>query len=128
MLHQGMNLEVNKDGQITKVFVIHTDMSHFNFFDEGSMSLIGLNGNPSYYSINRWKDYDTIEKKDYKLTDHQIRIVQMIADSKTNAMIAEELNLSIDTIKTHRKKLLKNTGKATMYELVSDCYMKGIIS
>ena len=33
MLHQGMNLEVNEFGQITKVFVVHTEMSHVTFYD-----------------------------------------------------------------------------------------------
>lgn len=128
MLHQGMNMEVNEFGQITKVFVVHTEMSDVTFYDKDSMSLIGINGNPSYYSLNNWKNIETLENINYELTDHQKRLVKLIAEGKSNKEIAQFLEISEETVKSTRKKLLKKTNKANMFELISDCYTRGYIT
>ncbi len=127
MLHQGMNMEVNDFGQITKVYVVHTEMSDVSFYDKDSMSLIGYNGLPSYYSLNNWKDVEQLPNVNYSLTNNQINLVNLIAKGKTNKDISEIQGTSIETIKSTRKKLLKKTNKANMFELISDCFAKGHI-
>ena len=128
MLHQGMNMEVNEFGQLTKVYVVHTEMSDVTFYDKDSMSLIGFNGLPSYYSLNNWKDVEQLPNVNYSLTTNQVNLIKLIAEGKSNKEISDLLGTSVETIKSTRKKLLKKTSKANMFELISDCFAKGHIS
>lgn len=51
-----------------------------------------------------------VAKENLKLTDRQRQIVTLIAQGKTNAEIANELNLSVRTIESHRARLMKAAG------------------
>ncbi len=42
-----------------------------------------------------------------QLTEREKEIAQLITDGLSNAMIAKKLNISIQTVNTHRKKIFK---------------------
>ena len=48
----------------------------------------------------------------FKLTDYQLRVVELIALGKSNKEIARDLGLSSDTIRCHVKKALRYTQTA----------------
>ncbi len=52
------------------------------------------------------------------LTDRERLILRRIADGRTTPLIATELNLSPETIKWHRKRLLAKFSAATSAEMV----------
>jgi DNA-binding NarL/FixJ family response regulator len=57
-------------------------------------------------------------KKLYNLTDREIEIVQQIAEGKTSKQIADLLFISVHTVETHRRNILKKTGKHNIDELI----------
>ena len=44
------------------------------------------------------------------LSRRELEVLSLILDGKTNKEIAEELFISFDTVKTHRKNILQKTG------------------
>jgi DNA-binding NarL/FixJ family response regulator len=61
------------------------------------------------------------------LSQGEIEIVELISQGFTNSMIAKALFLSIHTISTHRKNILKKIGVKKSSELVMYVVKTGII-
>lgn len=54
-------------------------------------------------------------------------ILQYIAQGLDSHEIAEKLFLSVHTVNTHRRNILKKTGKRTTHEIVMDLMEKGVL-
>lgn len=61
------------------------------------------------------------------LSQREIEIVELISKGYTNSRIAEKLFLSVHTISTHRKNILKKIGVNKSSELVMYAIKTGII-
>ena len=61
------------------------------------------------------------------LTTRECEIVSLIAHGLPNAAIVDKLALSINTVKTHRKNILKKTGVNKSYELIRYAYNYGLV-
>jgi DNA-binding NarL/FixJ family response regulator len=57
-----------------------------------------------------------------QLTTRELEILTLIADGYTNKKIADKLNLSTNTIKTHRQRLLSKTGTHNTAELLKAAF------
>ncbi len=53
-----------------------------------------------------------------QLTKRENEIAQLITDGLSNAMIAKKLNISIQTVNTHRKKIFKKLEVHKAAELI----------
>jgi DNA-binding NarL/FixJ family response regulator len=84
-----------------------------------------VNSGGVYFSFEAGKIYKaTLEKKSRQpvLTKREREIVKLIAEGFTNAQIARQLFISIDTVDTHRKNLytklnIKNTALLIRYAM-----------
>jgi DNA-binding NarL/FixJ family response regulator len=84
-----------------------------------------VNSGGVYFSFEAGKIYKTtLEKNSHQpvLTKREKEIVKLIAEGLTNAQIAQQLFLSVDTVDTHRKNLytklnVKNTALLIRYAL-----------
>lgn len=62
------------------------------------------------------------------LTDREKEVLQMIAEGKSTKDVANILNLSVDTIKTHRNHILQKLNLHSSVDLVLYAVRKKIIS
>lgn len=108
LLQEYQALEVNKEGYWAKSIVRHTllnddcssyDESHFKIFDKEQ----GV--------------YLDLENK-LNLTKREYEIIQLIKDGLTSKEISNTLNLSTNTIQTHRKNILNKTQTHSFIELI----------
>ena len=61
------------------------------------------------------KDHD---KKEYDLTDREKEVLSMLVSSHTNKQIASKLNLSENTVKTHRRNIHTKFGVSNLLGMV----------
>lgn len=61
------------------------------------------------------KDHD---KKEYDLTDREKEVLSMLVSSHTNKQIASKLNLSENTVKTHRRNIYTKFGVSNLLGMV----------
>ena len=61
------------------------------------------------------------------LTSRQQQILTLIATELTTAQIAEALSLSVPTVETHRRNLLRKAGVRSLAGLVKEAMRQGLI-
>jgi DNA-binding CsgD family transcriptional regulator len=59
-----------------------------------------------------------------KLTHREKQIIQKVAEGLTSQQIAEHFNLSIHTVRTHRKNVMKRLNLKRSAQLVYMLYAK----
>lgn len=96
-------------------FHIHTDITHIKPEGIPRFSIIGLDGEPSYYNI---QDTEVFTKSYDLFTRREREILKLIVEGKNSKTIAEELYISLHTVSTHRKNILKKAGAKTPLDLV----------
>jgi len=78
---------------------------------------------------NLFKPYTETENRDEnEISDREKVILALVAKGKTNKEIAEELNLSIHTVVTHRKNITHKLGIKSISGLTVYAIFNGLIS
>ena len=62
------------------------------------------------------------------LTEREIEIIKLVADGKSNNEIADNLFISIHTVHSHKKNMLKKLNLKNSVELISMAYKNKLIS
>ncbi len=68
------------------------------------------------------------EEKVYPLTNRETEILRLIVQGNINKEIAERLNISLNTVLTHRKNIIAKTGIKTVSGLTFYSIRNGLIS
>lgn len=68
----------------------------------------------------RWRQTELglLRKRRSRLTEREIQVMELIALGKLNKQIAAELGVSENTIKVHRRHIMKKMGAANFADLV----------
>jgi DNA-binding NarL/FixJ family response regulator len=67
-------------------------------------------------------------ERDYALTARELEILQLIVDGKTNKEIANQLNLSANTVAVHRANMMDALGLHKTAELVVYAIRNGLVN
>lgn len=133
-LLQTVTLKVDNKGALLKVFGSHTDVSHLMPENSYRLSLVGLEGEPSYINLDVFSRtvLDTFIPVSYQtasspFSQRELQIIRLLANGMDTSAIAETLHISPQTVTTHRKKILKKSGCANTNRLVAECVRHGYI-
>jgi DNA-binding CsgD family transcriptional regulator len=123
LLHQIVPIEYDETS-FYRSLVLHTDITHIKPTGIPSFSIIGMGNEPSYYNIQ-----DTLNITELKiiLTKKEREILKLIVQKKSSREIAEVLYISVHTVNTHRKNILKKTNATTLLELIGKVIKEGWI-
>ena len=67
------------------------------------------------------------EIKEYHLTPREIQIINLISQGCSNKQIGEKLCISINTVQTHRKRVLKKVKCQGTAELTNFAFSRGLL-
>jgi DNA-binding CsgD family transcriptional regulator len=121
--HQALMLTMDDDGGYGKSLNINTRIDHLSNLNTYKISLIGLNGEPSFMNLSLdEKNLGAIE-----FSKREIDIIKLVSDGLSNSKIAEKLFISILTVKKHRNNILGKSEAKNTAELIKNCFLQGII-
>jgi DNA-binding CsgD family transcriptional regulator len=63
----------------------------------------------------------------HDLSDRELEILNLIAKGMGSEQIADKLSLSVNTVNTHRRNMLKKTRKSTTHDLVVELQEQGVL-
>jgi hypothetical protein len=100
---------------------IHTNIDWFKKCKHGYHYYLGNN-----LTNFRYPD-DELLMINSPFSDREFEIIKLIASGMSSEEIAEKIFLSVHTINTHRRNILKKSGKATLSELIYDLLDRGVL-
>ena len=103
---------------------IQTDITHIKKDGIPCFSLIGLDGEPSFYNI---QDLEVFTKSYDLFTKREREILKEIVEGKSSKTIASDLNISLHTVNTHRKHILIKANCKSPIDLVTKVINEGLI-
>ena len=97
------------NSNITIIDISQEKADYFNYYLIGGMLCISLGVIISITIFNKPKAEGKIDPLE-RLTNQEKKIVDLISEGKTNKEIANELAVSLSTIKTHTNNIYKKLG------------------
>ncbi|WP_114751358.1 LuxR C-terminal-related transcriptional regulator [Pleomorphovibrio marinus] len=126
--HQSLILTVDDNGNFSKSINIHTNINHLVQENSHRFSMIGLGDNPSYLNLEVFSDEDDRKALENGIfTGREIEVIKLIADGVSTNGIANQLSISTETVKSHRKNILRKSGCTSSTELVARGVSEGWI-
>lgn len=113
--HQGISIALDQAGRMAHALNVHTDVSHIKQESCGTMSLLGMNGRPSYIGID---PFNPSLEEENPLTPSEHNLLELLAKGLTSKEAAAVLNISKYTVDTHRRNMLKKKGVKNTVDLI----------
>jgi len=121
--HQALLLSLDDQGHYAKSLNIHTQIDHLSNHNTYKISLIGLNGEPSYMNIS----LDDNGKNKIEFSKREIDIIRLISNGYSNEVIAQKLAISPLTVKKHRSNILDKAECNNTAQLIKNCFQQGLL-
>ncbi|WP_299594251.1 response regulator transcription factor [uncultured Microbulbifer sp.] len=125
--HQAIILATDDNGGVTKTLGIHTDISHLTTRNNYKLSLLNLHGQESFLNIDVFDEQDRPMATQSVFTKRELEVLDLLSAGRTSIDIASIMNISPNTVKNHRKNILKKADCKTTGQLISKCMNEGLI-
>jgi len=122
VLHQASIAQMDENGGLMQTLGVHTDITHLKRDGKPVMSLIGMDGEPSYLDIDVKSSF--IQSKE-ALSKREKEVLRLLIEGKVSKEIAEVLNISKQTVDTHRKNMIHKNKLINTGELVGKAVKEG---
>jgi len=116
LLNQTIVFEMDEQGALVSTMIMHTDISQYKKTGAPVLSIIGMNGEPSYENIQ--SDTLPLSPVTSRFTAREQEILIRLIDGKISKQIAAELFISVETVNTHRRNMLSKCGAMNTPELI----------
>jgi len=126
ILHQAGLLSDGR-GTCSHLICTHTDISHLDKERYDCISFIGRDGVSAIYAPETILpgQREVVHTPDVSVREREI--LQQLAMGLSSKQIAGQLNISLHTVDTHRRNLLRKTGTKNTLQLTVWCAKLGII-
>jgi len=106
--------------QVLQRSVMYFALVSFNASIVGwGIKYASLIGEYDSFDLSR-KTIDPVDfMNEYKITKREMEVIELICQGKTNKEIADQLFISIDTVKDHNYKIFQKTGVKNRIQLVN---------
>ena len=122
VLHQVAVIQTDENGGVIRTLGVHTDITHLKAEGRPVMSLIGMEGEPSYLNIDV-KNTFTQSKELFSTREKEV--LMLLIEGKLSKEISDILNISKHTVDSHRKNMLHKNNLNNTSELVAKAIKQG---
>ncbi|WGL15596.1 LuxR C-terminal-related transcriptional regulator [Microbulbifer bruguierae] len=124
--HQALIIATDEQAGVAKILGIHTDIEHLTKKNNYKLSLLNIAGGESYLNIDVFDGNLQRISAPSVFSEREMEVVRLLTDGKTSVAIAELLDISPNTVKNHRKNILKKANCKTTGQLVSKVFSEGL--
>jgi DNA-binding CsgD family transcriptional regulator len=124
ILYQGIMMEHDDEGRLLRSLAVHTDITYLKQEGKPVLSFIGMDGEPSYINV---ESKNTFIKSKENLTGREKQILKLLIEGKLSKEIGRILNISKQTVDTHRKNMIHKNNLTNTGELVGKAIRYGWI-
>ena len=121
--HQALMLSLDDAGGYGKSLNINTRIDHLTDQNTYKVSLIGLNGEPSFMGIGLEDSPQQAES----YSKREMEVIKLLAEGLSSKQIGDRLYISEQTVKTHRKNILEKSAYENTTQLILGCIKQGLI-
>jgi len=121
LLHQAVQIDYDEKNYY-RTLDIDTDITHIKSEGTPCFSIIGLDGEPSYFNIST--DVDLNPSTD-PFTPKEREVLKLVISCFSSKEIAEALFISLHTVNAHRKNILRKAQARTPQELIRKAFEAG---
>jgi DNA-binding CsgD family transcriptional regulator len=122
LLHQSIIIQHDEKGQVIRTLCFETDITHIKPEGKPTLSIIGLEGEPSYINVDV-ENIFAVSKE--ILSKREKQILLLIMEGKLSKEISEILHISKQTVDTHRNNMLAKCAAANSSELIVKAIRQG---
>ncbi len=122
ILYQGILLEHDENGRFLRSLSVHTDITWLKQEGNPVLSMIGLDGEPSYRDIAAKNSF--VESRE-ELTRREKEVLKLLIAGRLSKEISSILQISKQTVDTHRKNMLHKKGLSNTSELIGKAIRYG---
>lgn len=124
ILYQGVIIEYDENGRLLRSLGVHTDITYLKQEGKPLLSFIGMDGEPSYIDVESKNIF--IESKE-ELTAREKQILHLLIEGKLSKEISIIIDISKQTVDTHRKNMLHKNNLSNTSELIGKAIRYGWI-
>lgn len=125
ILHQLNIIQYDDDKNLLRSIGIHSDITHLIVQHKPILSFIGMDGEASYYNVPIG-DFVFIPEKEL-FTAREKAIIKLVVEGNASNSVAQILSISIHTVTTHRKNILRKSKCSNWIEVSSKAIQNGWI-
>lgn len=123
--HQAIHLAQDDSTRLTYSLNIHTDIEHLSSSNSGLVLLQTLSVNPEQIFLDPLQESKVSSKP--KLSRREMEILPYIANGLSSRLIASKLFISENTVRSHRKNILRKTKSNSSNVLIKRCLEWGYL-
>jgi DNA-binding CsgD family transcriptional regulator len=124
ILYQGVIIEHDDNGMLLRSLAVHTDITYLKKEGKPVLSFIGMDGEPSYVDV---ASNNILVKNKEGLTSREKQILTLLVEGKLSKQISSILDISKQTVDTHRKNMLRKNNLSNTGELIGKAIRCGWI-
>src|SRR5690606_27910930 len=119
-LQQEGAISFDQRGMLLKNLGWMSDISHIMYRNNRRVSLLGRQGRPSYYGLNMSRDRDDYRSEAVVYSERELQVLSLLSRGFSNEKIGQNLNISQDTVRTHRKNILAKSNAVNSVQAVAN--------
>ncbi|MDT0558859.1 LuxR C-terminal-related transcriptional regulator [Ichthyenterobacterium sp. W332] len=126
-LHQAIASSWDDDFKMTSSIANHSNISHITNVNNNRVSFINISDGKSYYGISNIEDLNNYPENKKIISVKELEVLNLIAEGFKSKEIAHYLNISINTVTTHRRNILQKTNFSTIPQAITFFVREGLI-
>ena len=124
ILNQGILIEHDNDGKFLRTLIVHSDISYLKHDGKPTLSLIGMDGEPSYIDVGA---ENMFKESNDDLSKREKQVLILLIEGRPSKEIGSCLHISKQTVDTHRKNMLRKKQLSNTGELIGKAIRYGWI-
>ncbi len=125
--HQALHTYKDENGRLLQAINIHTHIEHITRYNSYMILVSGINGREDFHQMQWMKNDGCSKSAAVVFTKREVEILSCIAKGYATGEISSILNISQETVRTHRKNILKKADARNSSELIRKAFEWGYL-